>query len=429
MTKETRDAVVIGFALFAMFFGAGNLVFPVYLGKTYGSNFWPAILGFVLTATGLPLIGILAGVKAGGSANIMSVLNRRFSVCISIALALCIGPLFAIPRTAATTYEMAIRPLIPERYCIVFYCLYFVVNMFFVMKPSAIVDVIGRVLTPVLLVALGILVIKGIINPIAEPIDTVSANAFSRSLLEGYQTMDGLGAMLMSNIVLSTLIQKGYKNKRQIRSLVTKAGIIAIGALALVYGGLVYMGSQMSGIIPGDVEKVQLVIEVARRILGEKGSLILGVCISLACLTTAIGLSSTVASCFERVSLGKMKYNTNVLWISILSIGIATLGVDRIVSLAVPVLGVLYPVVIVLISLTLLGRFVKDDRVIAGTVYVTFAVSIVDTLNIFGLKRFTSFLPFAADGFAWVVPAVCVFALTTLEHVLVFDDKLYPAKR
>ncbi len=429
MTKETRDAVVIGFALFAMFFGAGNLVFPVYLGKTYGSNFWPAILGFVLTATGLPLLGILAGVKAGGSANIMSVLNRRFSVCISIALALCIGPLFAIPRTAATTYEMAIRPLIPERYCIVFYCLYFVVNMFFVMKPSAIVDVIGRVLTPVLLVALGILVIKGIINPIAEPIDTVSANAFSRSLLEGYQTMDGLGAMLMSNIVLSTLIQKGYKNKRQIRSLVTKAGIIAIGALALVYGGLVYMGSQMSGIIPGDVEKVQLVIEVARRILGEKGSLILGVCISLACLTTAIGLSSTVASCFERVSLGKMKYNTNVLWISILSIGIATLGVDRIVSLAVPVLGVLYPVVIVLISLTLLGRFVKDDRVIAGTVYVTFAVSIVDTLNIFGLKRFTSFLPFAADGFAWVVPAVCVFALTTLEHVLVFDDKLYPAKR
>ena len=403
MTKETRDAVVIGFALFAMFFGAGNLVFPVYLGKTYGSNFWPAILGFVLTATGLPLIGILAGVKAGGSANIMSVLNRRFSVCISIALALCIGPLFAIPRTAATTYEMAIRPLIPERYCIVFYCLYFVVNMFFVMKPSAIVDVIGRVLTPVLLVALGILVIKGIINPIAEPIDTVSANAFSRSLLEGYQTMDGLGAMLMSNIVLSTLIQKGYKNKRQIRSLVTKAGIIAIGALALVYGGLVYMGSQMSGIIPGDVEKVQLVIEVARRILGEKGSLILGVCISLACLTTAIGLSSTVASCFERVSLVKMKYNTNVLWISILSIGIATLGVDRIVSLAVPVLGVLYPVVIVLISLTLLGRFVKDDRVIAGTVYVTFAVSIVDTLNIFGLKRFTSFLPFAADGFAWVV--------------------------
>lgn len=429
MRKQTQDVIVMGLALFAMFFGAGNLIFPVYLGKIYGSNFLPAILGFVLTATGLPLLGIFAGVKARGSANVVSALDRRFAMCISIASLLCIGPLFAIPRTAATTYEIAVRQFIPERYCIVFYCLYFIVNVIFVMKPSAIVDVIGRILTPVLLISVGVLIVKGIFNPVAKPIDTDSVNVLSRSLLEGYQTMDGLGALVLSNIVLSTTIQKGYKEKGQIRNLVVKSGIIAVGALAIVYGGLVYMGAQMSGIVPGDIEKVQLVIEVAQRILGEKGSLILGICISLACLTTAIGLSSTVASCFERLTRGKMKYSTNVVWISALSIGIATLGVDKIVNLAVPVLGILYPVVIVLILTTVLSRFMKDDRVIAGTVYTAFIVSFVDTLNIFGLRRFTSLLPFASDGFAWIVPAVCVFVLITLEYVLGVGHKLHPVKR
>ncbi len=428
MSKKSRDVLVIGFALFAMFFGAGNLIFPVCLGKVFGSGYRLAILGFVLTATGLPLLGIIAGIRAGGSANMVSALNRRFAICISIALMLCIGPLFAIPRTAATTYEIAVQPWVPPRYRIIFYCFYFMVNMIFVMKPSKIIDLVGRVLTPILLVTLAILIIKGIFNPIAEPASVSATGVFSKSLLEGYQTMDALAAVIFSNMVLSAAVQKGYKKKDTIIDLVIKSGILAVVALGAVYGGLVYMGAQVSAVLPGDIEKVQIVVEIAQRILGQEGTLILSACISLACLTTSIGLVATGASYFERVTLGKMKYSTNVVWISSLSIAVAALGVDKIVRLAVPVLGVLYPVVIVLILAVLFGRFVKDDRVISGTVYTAFAVSLVDTVNLFGLRKFTSLLPFADSGFAWVVPALCVFTVITLEYVLGLYDTLRTAR-
>lgn len=207
-SPDIRDVVVIGFALFAMFFGAGNLIFPVYLGKTSGTSFWPAIFGFVLTATGLPFLGIVAGIEAEGSANMVSALDRKFAICISVALMFCIGPLFAVPRTAATTYEIAVRPFISEKYRIVFYCFYFMINMIFVMKPSRIIDVVGQILTPCLLFALSFLIIKGVFNPVAEPVSVDPTHVFSKSLLEGYQTMDALAAVIFSNMVLSTSMRR-----------------------------------------------------------------------------------------------------------------------------------------------------------------------------------------------------------------------------
>lgn len=429
MSKQARDVVVIGFALFAMFFGAGNLIFPVSLGKASGSSFWPAILGFVLTATGLPFLGILAGIKAGGSANMVSPLNRYFATCISIALMFCIGPLFAVPRTAATTYEMSVKPFTSAIHPVLFYCLYFAVNVVFVMKPSRIIDIVGSVLTPILLVTLSFLIIKGILNPVAEPVYISPTNVFSTALIEGYQTMDALAAVIFSYMILSAALRKGYRNKDEIIGLVARAGVVAVGGLGIVYGGLVYLGSQMSGVVPWNIEKVQLVVEIARRILGPRGTTVLGVCVSLACITTSIGLVATVASYFERATMGKLKYNTNVIWISIASAGISSLGVDRIVNLAVPVLRVLYPMVIVLILATLCHRFVKDDRVVAGTVYTAFAVALVDTVNLLGLRRITCHLPFADIGFAWVVPSLVVFTVITLEFVLGLEDTLRPAKR
>lgn len=430
MKKKSQDVMVIGFALFAMFFGAGNLIFPVYLGKISGSSYWQAIIGFVITATGLPFLGIIAGIKAGGSAEkVASKLDKGFAILIITALTLCIGPLFAIPRTAATTYEMSIKPFFSGINPIIFYSIYFLINIIFVMKPSKIIDIIGFVLTPVLLLTLFILIVKGIINPIAAPVSANSSHIFSKSLAEGYQTMDAMAALIFSSIIFSSAIQKGYKSEKEIIDVTKKSGFVAIGGLALVYGGLVYIGSQASGLIPGDIEKVELVIEVSKRILGNQGMLILAIAVSLACITTSIGLITTASQYFERLTNGKLKYGINVIWISFMSTLIAYLGVDKIIKLAGPVLDILYPIIIILIISTLLDKFVKDDRVVSGTVYTTFAITLVDTLNIFGLKKVTSYLPFASIGFCWVIPAVLVFIFLNVKYGMEMNQKLNPAER
>lgn len=426
MKKSTSDIIVIGFALFAMFFGAGNLIFPPTLGKIVGTKFLPAIIGFLLTGVGLPLMGIIASAKIKGTFDNMACrAGKNFSLIAGTALVLSLGPLLAIPRTAATTYELGVKPLFPFTGPLAAIIIYFIINTAFVLRPSSIIDNIGKILTPILLLMLALIIVKGIVTPIGSIEATPIVNVFPRSLLEGYQTMDAMASVIFSSIILSSVTSRGYTKDSEIISTTIKAGFVAVLGLAFVYGGLLYLGSQTVEILPADISKTELVIEIARRTLGTFGSFALGLSVALACLTTSIGLTATAAEFFSKtLTKGRTSYTVNVLFITVLSIVIAMMGVDNIVKFASPILSILYPVVIVLILTTLISKLIKHDRVIAATVYTTLIASILDTINnlgyLSGLPQDIFYLiPLSRRGFTWVVPALLAMFISSW---LIKDD-------
>ncbi|WBW99120.1 branched-chain amino acid transport system II carrier protein [Oceanirhabdus sp. W0125-5] len=414
MKKKIKDVIVIGFALFAMFFGAGNLIFPPSLGNMTGSSYLLAMIGFILTGVGLPLLGILACANYDGQfSNITDKIGTKFSLIVNMALMIVLGPLLVIPRTAATTYELGVQPLFGDINPLVIIIIYFIINLFFVLKPSSIIDIIGTVLTPTLLVMLSSIIIKGIVSPFGEIAPSKIDSVFPSALLEGYQTMDVLGSVILAAIVVASIKAKGYKKKNEIINLSLKAGLISVTGLALIYGGLTYLGAQTSAVHEG-VSRSFLVITVAKSTLGTLGMVALGIAVSLACLTTSIGVSATVCEYFSN-KFEKLSYKTSAFILTAISIFIASMGVDSIVKFAVPILGVLYPLVIVL----LLTSFIYDKigkKVMAYTTYTALTIGVLNTLadlaSISKLKDLLNIIPLNQLGFGWVLPSLFVFIIT-----------------
>ncbi|MBU3199140.1 branched-chain amino acid transport system II carrier protein [Clostridium estertheticum] len=418
MKSSTKHSLIIGFALFAMFFGAGNLIFPPFLGKAAGSAYFTSITGFLITGVGLPLIGIIACAKINGTYEKMANrVGKKFAVITSVALILVIGPLLAIPRTAATTFELGIHPLFPSVSQNIIVILYFLIALAFVLKPSSIIDNVGKILTPALLLMLAIIIFKGIIDPIGPIVNTSYKNGFSKALIEGYQTMDVMASVIFAGIIISSVKAKGYKNAKDIMKMTIKSAIVAVTGLAFVYGGLMYLGTQTSTLFPKNIARTTLVTELVKLDLGSIGSVVLSLCVALACLTTAIGLLASGAEFFANLSKNKLSYKTAAIIMAVVSGLIATNDVDSIVTFAGPVLQILYPIVIVLIIITLLGDKVKNNKVVAITIYTTLIISILDTINAVyaGSIGFIKFIPLASAGFSWLIPTLLAFVISNMS--------------
>ncbi|MBU3215062.1 branched-chain amino acid transport system II carrier protein [Clostridium estertheticum] len=418
MKSSTKHSLIIGFALFAMFFGAGNLIFPPFLGKAAGSAYFTSITGFLITGVGLPLIGIIACAKINGTYEKMANrVGKKFAVITSVALILVIGPLLAIPRTAATTFELGIHPLFPSVSQNIIVILYFLIALAFVLKPSSIIDNVGKILTPALLLMLAIIIFKGIIDPIGPIVNTSYKNGFSKALIEGYQTMDVMASVIFAGIIISSVKAKGYKNAKDIMKMTIKSAIVAVTGLAFVYGGLMYLGTQTSTLFPKNIARTSLVTGLVKLDLGSIGSVVLSLCVALACLTTAIGLLASGAEFFANLSKNKLSYKTAAIIMAVVSGLIATNDVDSIVTFAGPVLQILYPIVIVLIVITLLGDKVKNNKVVAITIYTTLIISILDTINAVyaGSIGFIKFIPLASAGFSWFIPTLLAFVISNMS--------------
>lgn len=402
MNKKTKDCLVVGFALFAMFFGAGNLIFPPYLGHAVGTQYIFAIIGFTVTGVGLPLLAIIACTKGDGTFETMaSKISPKFAIIFASLLFIAIGPMLGIPRTAATTYELTINPILPGIPPLVWMIIYFGINLFFVFRQSSIIDTIGKFLTPSLLIILAIIIIKGFIFPIGDIEATGATSVLSTAFLEGYQTMDALAALLFAAIVSSSILAKGYKNKDLV-PMTIKAGVVAAIGLAFVYGGLTIIGAQTASLAPADVTKTGLLLIISKGILGNVGTIIIGIAMGLACLTTSIGLITAGSSFFAEVSKGKLPYKVNAVVISIISIVIGCLGVDNIVKISGPILNVLYPVAITLIATTLLDKFLTNINAVRLGVYVSLVFGLLSQVPGINL----SFIPLGSQGFAWLIPTV-----------------------
>lgn len=245
--KKIKDIIVVGFALFAMFLGAGNLIFPPTLGAIAGDQWIGALVGFILTGVGLPVLGVVAASKAGGkSTDVAKHLGEKPAMFLTFMIVICIGPLLAIPRTAAVTYEIGIKPLFPNASPIISAIVFFLITLFFTINSTKVIDKVGAILTPLLLVVLAVIILVGIFSPIGIPINTGNEHNFLRGFEEGYQTMDALASLVFATIIIQSIADKGYDDlKDRIRITIT-AGIIAAMGLFIVYGGFLYLGATAS---------------------------------------------------------------------------------------------------------------------------------------------------------------------------------------
>ena len=410
MGKTNKDIIVVGFALFAMFFGAGNLIFPPYLGVISGSSWITGFTGFILSDVGLALLAILAAAKCNGDINkVLGRSGKNLAIILGSAIMICLGPLVAIPRTSATTFEMGVQPLFSGFSPILFSIIFFAATFILTIKPSKVVDIIGAYLTPALLVALAILIIKGIIIPIGEMSSTpLIENLFSEGIKQGYQTMDALGAVALSAVIITSLANKGYKDEEQKIKLTLKSGVVAAIGLVLVYGGLTYLGATVSTMYGIDVVRTKLIVEITASLLGTPGKVILAIIVALACLTTSIGLTSATAQFFEKITYGKLKYELIVTVVCVFSAVVSNFGVSTIIQFAAPILDIIYPATMVLVIMTLFGTKIKNDNAFKGATYTALLVSILTVANNMDIVNisFINELPFSTLGFNWIVPVL-----------------------
>ena len=405
--KKNKDVLVIGFALFSMFFGAGNLIFPPFIGMTCGSNWFTSFLGFILGDVGIILLSINAVARAGSFQNVVKKTGKKFGITVEVIMMLCLGPILVIPRTAATTFEMSILPLTTSLNSVVFSILFFGLTFILTIRPTKVMDIIGKFLTPVLLLALSLLIGKGIISPIGEISTNNNDKLFINGLMQGYQTMDALGIGGVTALIMTSFINKGYKDKKENISMTLKSAVIAGCGLILVYGGLAYLGATVSNMYDSSISQTALLVNITNHLLNQSGIVLLGVIVAFACLTTAIGLTSVTAKYFEDLTDKKLKYTHLVTFICVFSAVASNLGVDKIISIAAPILTVIYPVSILLVVMSTFNKFFNSPCVFKGATFATLFISILNVADSLGVSiNFIHNIPLASLGFNWIIPAI-----------------------
>ena len=405
--KFGADSIVVGFALFSMFFGAGNVIFPPYLGFGAGMQWVNGFLFYFIADIGLALFALFTLLKVGGSENITGRVGSVASNILMSAIILCIGPMVAIPRTAATTFEMSVAPLISGVSPVIFSVAFFIVVLLLSIRQSAVIDVVGKVLTPALLIGLLVLIIKGIISPLGSIVNPHVDSSFVivNGIKSGYQTMDVLAALAFGIIILKSAQEKGYSDARESSKMIRAAAVIAGVLLLIVYFGLTYLGATSASLFSLGISRAELVIGIVERLLGKVGLVIFAVVVALACMTTAVALVSSAASFFEKLTKGRLSYRVLVTVICVSSAVISNLGLDRIVAVASPILDIVYPPTLVLIALSWFG-----DRLSRGVyrwaVIGALIASILSTLSLYGVSvPIVNTLPLASLGLGWIVPA------------------------
>lgn len=403
-----KDSVIIGFALFSMFFGAGNVVFPPYLGLQSGSQWLLGFAAYYISDVGLAMLTIFVLLRTDGPDGITGHLGAVPAALLMSVVVLCIGPLVAIPRTAATTFEMTVLPLLPSASSLVVSVIFFALILLLCIKESAVVDIVGKVLTPLLLLGLLLLIVKGIVSPLGIASDKAWVNSVvSTGLKAGYQTMDVLAAMVFGIIILKSASDKGYHDTKARNGVVQGAAILSGVLLLVVYLGLAYLGASVSRIFTRPLTRAELIINIVTMLLGKTGMVIFGVVVALACITTAVALVSSAASFFCRLSGNRIKYSLLVSLICLFSAAAANLGLDRIVAFASPILNVVYPPMLVVILLSIAGDRLPDwlYRVTVGAALVFSAICT------FTRNAFVSSLPLYELDLAWLLPTGAVLAV------------------
>ena len=416
---KTKDVLLTGFALFAMLFGAGNLIFPPMLGYETNSSWIPTMLAFTITGVGFPFLGILSvSIVGNGIKDFANRVSPTFSKIFAIISILAIGPMLAIPRTGATAYEITFLYNGMENpiYKYIYLICYFGIVILFSLRANKVIERVGKILTPILLILLFLIIIKGIFFANLSVKSDIYPHAFKKGFLEGYQTMDTIASIAYAGIILKAIKNGRNLTQKQEFSFLIKAGLVAILSLALIYGGFAFVGAKMHSVLVTK-DKIELLVKTTSYLLGDYGNLILAICVAGACLTTAIGLVATVGEFFS--SITSFKYEKIVIFTVIISFLLSILGVESIIRISVPILVFIYPVMISLIILNLFGKYIKNDYVYKGVVLFTGIIGLIESLASIGITNtYTNsvleILPFSDYGLTWLFPGLIGYILFSL---------------
>ena len=396
-----RQRLVMTFTFFSMFFGAGNLIFPPFVGAQAGSATIPAAIGFIVSAVGLPILGVLAVTFAGGFDKLASRVSPKFALFLGVAIMLTIGPCFAIPRTATTSFEMMVAPFVPSSYGwlaqLIYSLVFFTLAFLFAQHPEKLSKVLGRFMGPLLLVLIAVLFIACLIHGIgipANPMGDYSTNQIARGFLDGYQTMDLLAALYFGIVISANIRAQQVDDESQVQKETAYAGL-GTGVLLIV-------------------------------IFGAFGTAFLGIVFVIACLNVCTGLIGTCATYFHtrfRTVAGRtLSYRTWQVIFTVFSFIVSNAGLSAIIKVSVPVLSALYPIAIVLVLLTLTHKSLgaRFPRVYFWTVLLvgiaSFATCISSLVAVFGgsigwLDAALAMLPLQQYQLGWVVPAILGVAI------------------
>lgn len=427
--------VVIGTMLFALFFGAGNLIFPAQLGQEAGTNFWPAVIGFLITGVGLPFLGILA-IGFSGSANLQDLASRihpLYAILFTSALYLTIGPFFAAPRTGAVAFDIGIAPflngadpLIPR---LIFTALFFGITIWLSLNPQKIADRVGKILSPAIIILLLVLLVVALFSPmgtIQAPSSTYLSGAFGNGFTEGYNTMDALASLVFGIIVITIVRSMGVKSKKGIVGATFKTGIVAAGFLGILYVGIAYLGASSVSSLGMMDSGGAVLTSVATHYFGQAGLVLLGVVILLACLTTSIGLMTACGEYFHTL-IPSLSYKVIVITFTVFCFVVSNIGLNNIITYSVPVLLFLYPLAITLMLLTFVSPLFGHARIVyVAVTIVAMLISVVDGLAALAdtlpggqlgkmIEPITAFyrkvLPLYENGLGWLIPTLIVIVV------------------
>ncbi|MFC6324179.1 branched-chain amino acid transport system II carrier protein [Companilactobacillus baiquanensis] len=423
-----RDLLFIGSMLFGLFFGAGNLIFPVFLGQQAGNKVILAVIGFLIAGIGLPLLGV-AGMGMTRSDNVFELaqkVNRPYAYGFTILLYLTIGPFFATPRLATSSFQMGIVPFISDGneklVLIIFSVIFFLVAWFFARKPSKLMTYVGKWLTPMFLVLLGILIIVALVKPMGSFSFAANKayvkNPIFSGFTEGYNTMDALASLAFGTIVVEAIKNLGITEPTQIAKDTIKSGIISVVLMGAIYSLLAFIGTMSLGQFARAENGGITLAQIFNYYFGSFGSVLLALIVIIACLKTAIGLISAFGESMHDM-FPRISYKILIIFASIVPCVFANVGLTNIIKYSTPVLMFIYPLAIVLILLAVLSPIFGDSRWIYGmtTLFTLIpaalsgAVSMPKNLQVAGFIKMNDYLPLSNMGLSWVVPAAIGLAL------------------
>ncbi len=428
-----KEYLLVASMILGMFFGAGNLIFPVHMGQQAGQALWPAALGFCLTGVGLPLLGIAAmgRSQSSGVFQMSCRLGRGYGYFFTCALYLVIGPLFAIPRTATVSFSVGVAPLVSDAseplWLLGFSALFFLGVLFFSLRPSGILTWIGKLLNPLFLAFLGILALIALLNPMGSPALAPSTPAYAtgglfQGILDGYNTLDAPAALAFGIVMIDAIRSLGVTSPKGLAAGTLKAGALAGLLMAAIYVLLTVMGAQSRTVYGISADGGEALSLIGTHYLGTWGGLLLGITVTLACLKTSVGLITSCAAAFTELFPGTLGSKGYTLFFCLASFGIANFGLSRIIQLSLPALMFLYPLTITLIFLCLCGSwFAFDRRVFFWVTACTLPAAVLDFLNALpealrdwfapALDLAGRLLPFSDLGMGWLVPALLGLAI------------------
>ncbi|MSS46256.1 branched-chain amino acid transport system II carrier protein [Cutibacterium sp. WCA-380-WT-3A] len=428
-TAPTHTALLIGLMTFGLFFGAGNLIFPVELGRLAGPNATVTGAGFLVTAVGIPIVAIISSAVSGCSSvhDMTSRVSPTYATIFTCLLYLTIGPAFAIPRTATVSYEVGVAPVLHSDGVAlpIFTVAFFTLALVAALKPGKLMDWVGRYLTPLFLALLAILIAATLIYPMPTtarpPEPPYDHQVFMRGFLDGYNTMDALASLAFAIVIVEAINRRGLTSRHDVTRMTIRAGLIAAIPLTLVYVSLAWLGRTSTVAVPHADNGGAVLAGVSRHYYGAAGQALIAAIVLVACLKTAIGLIVACAEIFRRMFPAGPSVR---LWVVIFSVGsavIANAGLTTIIAWSTPVLMFLYPLAITTIILGLLDPWLGSSRiphrVMTGCVVLAALPDLARSLPVQGAatramtRAADAILPWASDGLGWALPAIIGLAV------------------